>query len=87
MKQRVTSTVVALAIGSAVQIAAGCGSRPAGPIPENRPVAYVDSDGSHESAIRDTLQNPFPYMKFADGQITLNDRCPVRRVPMNLRLP
>lgn len=28
-----------------------------------------------------------PRIQFADGLISLNDRCPVRRVPLNLRMP
>ena len=29
----------------------------------------------------------FPRLCFADGQESLNDRCPVRKVKLNLRLP
>jgi hypothetical protein len=65
----------------------GCQSQQTTPIAENKPVSYVSADGSNPSQVRDTLQNPFPHMLFADGQITLNDRCPVRKVPLNLRLP
>jgi hypothetical protein len=28
-----------------------------------------------------------PRIKFADGLVSLNDRCPVRLVPLNLRMP
>lgn len=28
----------------------------------------------------------FPVMRYADGQLTINDRCPVRKVPLNRRL-
>lgn len=65
----------------------GCSHGPPAPIADNRAVAYVDPDGSHELASIDTLRNRFPHLKFADGQISLNDRCPVRQVPLNIRLP
>ncbi len=65
----------------------GCVRTAEPPIAENRPVAYVDPDGSHESMAIDTLYNRNPHLRFADGQISLNDRCPVRRVPLNVRLP
>jgi hypothetical protein len=28
-----------------------------------------------------------PRIQYADGQVSLNDRCPVRKVPLNLRMP
>ena len=28
-----------------------------------------------------------PRIRFADGLVSLNDRCPVRLVPLNLRMP
>lgn len=28
----------------------------------------------------------YPPMRYADGQLTINDRCPVRKVPLNRRL-
>lgn len=55
--------------------------------PDNHPVAYIDADGTHESTTRDTLRNPFPHLLMADGRISANDRCPVRKVPLNKRLP
>lgn len=65
----------------------GCAEEPKGPIAENKPAVYVDRDGLNPATERDTVNNPYPYMLMADGQRTLNDRCPVRLVPMNLRLP
>ena len=41
----------------------------------DHPIAFVDT----------TLE--FPYVQFADGQVSLNDRCPVRRVKLNRRMP
>lgn len=32
-------------------------------------------------------QSEFPRLRFPDGQISLNDRCPVRRVKLNRRMP
>lgn len=54
---------------------------------DNIPAAYVDADGSHESQTRDTLHNSFPHLRMEGGAISLNDRCPVRKVPLNRRLP
>lgn len=54
---------------------------------DNIPAAYIDADGSNESKVRDTLRNPFPHLKLTGGAMTLNDKCPVRKVPLNLRLP
>ena len=65
----------------------GCAKEPKGPIAENKPKSYVDSEGKNPTMVRDTVNNPYPYMLMADGQQTLNDRCPVRHVPMNLRMP
>lgn len=64
----------------------GCAKREMRMLPENRPASYVNADGSGGWAKIDTLINPYPHMKMDDGKITLNDRCPVRRVPLNLRL-
>jgi hypothetical protein len=52
-------------------------------IAENRPVAYVTAEG----APTDTSASPMPYMLMADSQVTVNDRCPVRKVRLSLRLP
>lgn len=54
---------------------------------DNIPASYVDADGSNKTAIADTLRNPFPHLLMTDGQITLNDRCPVRKAILNKRLP
>jgi hypothetical protein len=54
---------------------------------DNIPISYVDADGSHESQLRDTSRNPFPHLKLTGGAISLNDKCPVRKVSLNLRLP
>lgn len=77
-----------LPLGSlAIACVIGCSERAVSHIPENRPLAYVDADGSHESSSIDTLRNPMPHLRFADGQVSLNDRCPVRLAPLNVRLP
>ncbi len=53
---------------------------------DNIPASYVDADGSNKSIKADTLRNPFPHLLMTDGQITLNDRCPVRKAILNKRL-
>jgi len=64
-----------------------CGSKKPATVQDNLPVAYVDSDGSHESPVRDSTRNPFPHLKLEGGRITINDRCPVTKAPLNRRLP
>ncbi len=56
-------------------------------VSDNHPAFYVDADGTNESAIRDTLRNRFPHLKLDGGEVTLNDRCPVRKSGLNRRLP
>jgi hypothetical protein len=56
-------------------------------VPDNHPKFFVDADGTNESAVRDTLRNRYPHLKLDDGRITLNNRCPVRKVGLNRRLP
>ena len=65
----------------------GCDKEVAPSGEDNIPAMYVDANGSNPSTTRDTLHNAFPHMLMADGRITLNDRCPVRKAPLNLRLP
>ena len=38
-------------------------------------------------AFVDAAQDSFPRIRFADGRISLNDRCPVRQVRLNRRMP
>ena len=68
-------------------LAVGCSTKQAAEGPDNHPVAFVDADGSHRSAIRDTLHNHFPHLLMGDGRLSANDRCPVRKAPLNKRLP
>lgn len=56
-------------------------------VPDNHPAYFVDADGSNETTVRDTLRNRYPHLKLEGGQISLNDRCPVRKVGLNRRLP
>jgi hypothetical protein len=65
----------------------GCGTSDPVTLQDNIPAAFVDADGTHESLTRDTLRNAFPHLKLTGGAITLNDRCPVRKAPLNRRLP
>lgn len=64
-----------------------CGPSERVVLQDNIPAAYIDADGTHESMARDTLRNAFPHLKLTGGEITLNDRCPVRKAPLNRRLP
>lgn len=57
--------------------AAGCTSEP-------RVAHLVEDLGVIQYASADTL---FPRLVFADGKTSLNDRCMVRRVKLNNRLP
>lgn len=57
--------------------AAGCTSEP-------RIAQLVEDAGIIQFASADTL---FPRLVFADGKTSLNDRCMVRRVKLNKRLP
>ena len=65
----------------------GCGQKEVQVDDDNIPAMYVGADGSNPSKQRDSLHNAFPYMIMSNGVMTLNDRCPVRKVPLNLRLP
>lgn len=64
-----------------------CGQQETAQGPDNHAIGFVDADGRHPTAVRDTLHNPFPHLQMADGRISVNDRCPVRKVPLNKRLP
>lgn len=69
-------------------LAIGCGTQQADTQPPSvMAVAFCDPDGSHQTEMRDTLHNPFPHLRFSDSTVSLNDRCPVRKVPLNRRLP
>jgi hypothetical protein len=57
--------------------ASGCSGEP-------RVAHLVDEPGVIKYASADTL---FPQLVFADGQTSLNDRCMVRRIKLNSRLP
>jgi hypothetical protein len=65
----------------------GCGAQQVVVENDNIPAAYVDADGTHRSMEVDTLRNSFPHLLMSDGRMTPNDRCPVRKSTLNLRLP
>ena len=65
----------------------GCGTQKVLTENDNIPASYVNADGTNETLTPDTLRNPFPHLLMADGRITLNDRCPVRKAILNKRLP
>lgn len=48
------------------------------------PPAEVAQHGRAEYADADTL---FPHLRYPDGQVSLNDRCMVRAVKLNPRMP
>lgn len=64
-----------LLVGTAVVIGSGCG-------PEEKTVIL---DDSALAAATDTSL-AFPPLRFPDGQLTLNDRCPVRKAKLNPRM-
>ena len=65
----------------------GCGTQKVLTENDNVPAGFVDADGTNETLTPDTLRNLFPHLLMADGRITLNDRCPVRKAILNKRLP
>ena len=81
------STMRILQIAILAAFGLGCGTQKILTENDNIPAAYVDADGSNKSSHADTLRNPFPHLLMTDGQITLNDRCPVRKAILNKRLP
>jgi hypothetical protein len=83
MKLRIASAYVTLGL----LLATGCGPGEPVLVQDNIPAAYIDADGTHEGMTRDTLRNPYPHLKLTGGAISLNDRCPVRKAPLNRRLP
>lgn len=66
----------------AVWALSACSKSETATVADNRPLAYVDATG----APTDTSINKFPHLQMVDGQVTLNDRCPVRKSRLNLRL-
>ncbi len=76
--------LLATAILAAAAISCGQGVEY---VADNHPAFFVDADGSNETTVRDTLRNRYPHLKLAGGELTLNDRCPVRKSGLNRRLP
>ncbi len=77
MPRRSSSKPAALALSFGVVIAA-CGSdsqTQSGPVAETADVRYVNPTDS------------LPRIQFADAQISINDRCPVRSGKLSLRVP
>jgi hypothetical protein len=61
-------------LGVVVLVAGGCGERAAPREPAALPAAYADT------------VSEFPRLQYADGELSLNDRCPVRKAKLNTRL-
>ncbi len=55
--------------------AAACGSRTAEVVPAVGEPAVVDADAA------------FPHLRFSDGSISANDRCPVTKRKLNVLFP
>ncbi|MGH7342796.1 MAG: hypothetical protein ACREKH_20115 [Candidatus Rokuibacteriota bacterium] len=66
-------------IGITAALAAGCTQR------EPSAVGPVDED-LHGTFVFVGENDSFPEMRYASGAVTLNDRCPVRRVKLNPNL-
>ena len=62
----------------------GCGGGGARDAALPRDAQKMPSMG--ETVLTDTTSD-FPHLRFADGQVSLNDRCMVRQVKLNPRLP
>ena len=58
-----------------VCLAAACGSRHAEPIPAVTEPTLVDPE------------SPFPRIRFADGMVSANDRCPVTKRKLSIHFP
>lgn len=58
-----------------VAVLAGCSEQNAQIVSENGPIDFIEPEAE------------FPRIRFADGQVSLNDRCPVRKVKLNRRMP
>ena len=54
----------------------GCGSKETSdPVAQAKPAVYQNPDAE------------FPGLVFADGQVSVNDKCPVRKTKLNRRMP
>ena len=53
---------------------------------ENVPVAYVDAKGETVSKKYDSTLYAFPHLLMSGAELTVNNRCPVRRVRLNARV-
>lgn len=67
----------ALVLGTVVLLGFGCAKEEE---------ELVIADDSAFAAFTDTSL-ALPPLRFPDGQVTLNDRCPVRKVRLNPRMP
>jgi hypothetical protein len=73
------------AIAAPVLIAVlGCGGGGSRDAALPRDAQKLSSSG--ETVLTDTTSE-FPRLRFADGQVSMNDRCMVRQVKLNPRLP
>ena len=56
-------------------LAVACGTRQAEPVPTDSGPTLIDP------------QSPFPRIRFADGLVSVNDRCPVTKKKLSVHLP
>lgn len=77
MVHRFLPTGAAILLLAAVAVACSSGEQERAETPSamTAAVRYVNPDDS------------LPRVRFGDGQVSLNDRCPVRRHKLNLRVP
>ncbi len=68
-------------------IAIACQSERTAEISPNIPIAFSDNDGTEPYDVYDSVRNSRPYLVMASGELTINNRCPVREVKLNKRLP
>jgi hypothetical protein len=61
--------------GMLVCLAVACSSPPTEPIPMGSVPVHVDPD------------SPFPKIRFTDGLVSVNDRCPVAKRKLSVNFP
>jgi hypothetical protein len=61
--------------GTLVCLAVGCGSPPAEPVAMGSGPVLIDPD------------SPFPKIRFEDGLVSVNDRCPVTKRKLSVHFP
>ena len=74
--ERRTFTGLTATLGGAAVFLFGCGEdEPPQPIRHTGAIEYVDAGAD------------LPRIRYADDQVSLNDRCPVRKAKLNRKMP